>query len=77
MKQLQKILVAIGAIVTITVSIGGSYVTTQVTFARHDERINNVENKITEIEITQKEDRDILLRIDKTVAVIEERTKDK
>ena len=59
----------VGGIVTIVASIGGSYVTTQVVLARHDERIKTLE---TEQEDTNKKvDKylEILTKIDKNVAV--------
>lgn len=72
----------LGGIVTIIASIGGSYVTTQVVLARHDERLKTLEIKATKINnrIEKQDSRidkqlEILMKIDKTVAVIEERTK--
>ena len=76
------ILGIVGGVVTIIASIGGSYVTTQVVLARHDERLKILETKTTKINdrIEKQNERidkqmDILMKIDKTVAVIEERTK--
>jgi uncharacterized membrane protein (DUF106 family) len=72
----------LGGIVTIIASVGGSYVTTQVVLARHDERIRANSNKIENLQIEDKEinekvdkQLEILMKIDKTIAVIEERTK--
>jgi hypothetical protein len=72
----------LGGVVTIIASVGGSYVTTQVVLARHDERIRANSNKIENLQIEDKEinekvdkQLEILMKIDKTIAVIEERTK--
>lgn len=78
------ILGVIGAIVTIVSSIGGSYVTTQITLTRHDERIKSLETKYTNTNIridatNSKVDKylELLQDIRESVAVIEERTKNK
>jgi hypothetical protein len=65
----------LGGIVTIIASVGGSYVTTQVVLARHDERINTLEVKQSNMDIKVDKLTEILTRVDKAVAVIEERTK--
>lgn len=65
----------LGGIVTIITSVGGAYMTTKVTLARHDIEIIYIKNQLKEVEIIQKEDTKILMRIEKAVAVIEERTK--
>ena len=74
----------VGGIVTIVASIGGSYVTTQVILARHDERIKVNTNDILEntesvhtMEVKFDNQLEILNKIATSVAVIEERTKDK
>ena len=72
----------VGGIVTIIASIGGSYVTTQVVLARHDERIKTVEfrqnkSELKEAEMNKKIEAqlEILMRVDKNVAILNERTK--
>ena len=65
----------IGAVATIITSVGGAYVTTKVTLARHDLKIEHLEYAVKKIEINIDSNTDILNRIDKSVAVIEERTK--
>jgi len=64
-------------IVTIITSIGGSYVTTKITLAQHDLKIANLEKQVSKIERNIESNTTILNRIDKAVAVIEERTKTK
>ena len=71
------ILGIVGGIVTIVASIGGSYVTTQIVLARHDERIKVNTTAIREVESAMDEQLLILHKIDKAVGVIEERTKTK
>ena len=58
----------IGGIVTIFTSIGGSYMTTKMTLAKHDFEIESLKR-------VSNENRIILHKIDKAVAVIQERTK--
>ena len=65
----------VGGIVTIVASIGGSYVTTQVVLARHDERIKVNSTKINSLEGKIDNQLEILNKIATDVAVIEERTK--
>lgn len=72
-KEIQ--LIIIGAIVTIVVSVGGSYVTTQVVLAVHEQRIKALEDSFPKLEQKVDKQTDILNRVDKTVAVINERTK--
>jgi RNA binding exosome subunit len=67
----------IGAIATIITSVGGSYVTTKVTLARHDLKIETLENKMEKLESNINSNKELLIRIDKSVAIIEERTKEK
>ena len=63
----------LGSIVTICASIGGSYITTRVTLAVHSQQIEEL--KRHDIEVDKK--LELLYKIDKAVAVIEERTKNK
>lgn len=65
----------IGGVVTIIASVGGSYVTTQVVLARHDERIKVLETKQENTTIRMDKQLEILNKIATSVAVIEERTK--
>jgi hypothetical protein len=69
------ILGIVGGIVTIVASIGGSYVTTQVVLARHEERIKVNTSDIKAIQSHNAAQLQLLNKIDKAVAVIEERTK--
>lgn len=65
----------VGGIVTIVASIGGSYVTTQVVLARHDERIKANTEGVSKVESKLDSQLEILNKIATDVAVIEERTK--
>jgi hypothetical protein len=65
----------IGAVATIVTSVGGSYVTTKVTLARHDLKIETLEKKMEKVETEINNNTELLIRIDKSVAIIEERTK--
>lgn len=67
----------IGAVVTIIVAVGGSYVATQVSLARHDEILIRHSMEIKSMKQDQKEDRVILIRIDKNVAVMNAKQEDK
>lgn len=58
----------IGGVVTIITSVGGAYMTTKLTLAKHD-------FEIEALKTVTKGNSEILHRIDKSVAVIEERTK--
>ena len=73
--RINTITAIIGGFVTIITSVGGSYMTTKITLARHDLKINNLEEKVSKIDNVIERNTDILNRIDKSVAVIEERTK--
>jgi hypothetical protein len=72
MDKINVWLVLVGTVVTITASIGGSYVTTKVNLAVHAQEIEALKRRQ---DITDKK-LELLYKIDKTVAVIEERTKD-
>jgi hypothetical protein len=70
-------LIIIGAIVTILVSIGGSYITTQVVLAVHEQRIQTLEHNYNKLDNKVDKQTEILNRVDKTTAIINERTKNK
>lgn len=72
-----KISLIVGIVATVVTSIGGAYVTTKVTLAQHDLKIANLEKQVEKIERNIEKNTEILVRIDKSVAVIEERTKKK
>jgi prefoldin subunit 5 len=76
------IIALISEIVTVIVAIGGSWVAVKTLLARHDEKIDRIEKDIDEIKEERKSiDQDLknifrlISKIDKNVAVIEERTK--
>jgi prefoldin subunit 5 len=70
-------LIIIGAVVTILVSIGGSYITTRTVVAVHEERLNNLEKADSRFEQKLDKHTEILNRVDRTTAILEERTKPK
>ena len=72
----------VGGIVTITASIGGAYVTTQVVLAKHEEQLKGHDKDIVELKSDAQKAREkdsrqmeVLMEIRTTVAVINERTK--
>ena len=82
MEMTQLIIAIIGGVVTIVASIGGAWVAVKTLLAIHNEKIGRMEKDISEMKDERKAiDTElksifrVISKIDKTLAAIDERTK--
>ena len=82
MDKYQTMIAVLGAVVTILSSVGGAWMAVKTLLARHDEKIDRIERDIDEMRVDRKSiDTDLksifrlISKMDKTLGILEERTK--